>query len=58
MAKLLGDMREMISLKSRCLASPRSPFAEKLPNPRFWYVVSDSESERSRKILQPENDLS
>ena len=34
-----------------------SDFDEKLPISRFLHVVSDSESERSRKILQPENDL-
>ena len=32
-------------------------FVEKLQISRFLFVVSDSESERSRKILQRENDL-
>jgi len=31
-------------------------FAEDRPKSRFGYIVSDSESERPRKILQPEND--
>ena len=35
----------------------RSDFDEKRPGWRFRCVVCDSESEMSRKILQPENDL-
>ena len=34
----------------------RLDFREKRPGWRFRCVVSDAESERSRKILQPEND--
>ena len=33
-------------------------FRENCPRPKWRHVVSDSESERSRKFLQPENDPS